>query len=358
MQSFSLSRKQIKILTAFLIGLLAITLGFLLQKIQRPSQSQEFLDQRFFQAEIVNEPIQPIPLEIPLEPKKVNLGDQLFHDPILSVNHQISCATCHNLETGGVDNLKLSPGIDGHFGVTNTSTVFNSLFNFKVGWAGQKDDLLSHVSVPITYSTVMGETWSEIVEKLKKSPEYVRAFSQSYSNGVTEDNIKDAIVIFEKSLYTPNAPFDQFIRGNEEAITAEEKAGYEIFKSYGCISCHQGINVGGNLFQKFGIFNPNITAYNPDNIGDLGRFNVTQDEKDRYVFRVPSLRNVELTAPYFHNGSAATLEEAVDIMAKAQLGRSLSPEQIDLVVQFLKTLTGEYQGQSLRNYRRSPSDQE
>lgn len=295
---------------------------------------------------VVPEPVQPIPLYIKLNNKKVVLGDKLFHDPQLSHNNTISCASCHSLKTGGVDRSPFSFGINGAVGFFNAPTVYNSGFNFKQNWDGRSDTLEAQIDSTVPNPISMGATWPEIVKKLKKSPEYVKVFNDLYSNGITGDNIKDAIATFERSLYTPNSRFDKFLRGDKNAITEEEKEGYRIFKDYGCVSCHQGVNLGGNLFQKFGIISDPFAGRDVKK-ADLGRYNITGNEEDRYVFKVPSLRNLTLTPPYFHDGSIKTIEEAIAVMAQYQLGRQLSPKQLDLMSKFLRTLNGEYQGNPL-----------
>ena len=176
---------------------------------------------------------------------------------------------------------------------------------------------------------------------------YSKAFTAAYSDGVTKANIQNAIASFERTLITPNSRFDRYLLGNANAITNEEKSGYAKFKQYGCVACHQGMNVGGNLFERFGIFEAASLPASPTRQGDLGRFDITGQERDRFVFRVPSLRNVALTAPYFHDGSTATLGAAVRVMARKQLGRTLEDAEVDLLVGFLKTLTGEYGGRPL-----------
>lgn len=295
----------------------------------------------------INEPIQPIPLEIKLNNKKVELGAKLFHDRQLSHNNSISCASCHNLNTGGVDRLAHSWGINRAVTARNTPTVFNSEFNFVQGWDGRASTLSELTDRIILDPKVMGSNWQEIISKLVKLPNYVKEFAQIYPDSITAENIKDAISMFERSLSTPNSRFDKFISGQRNALTLEEKLGYKIFKEYGCVTCHQGVNVGGNLFQKFGATENYFVERGNPSVADLGRFNVTKDEADRYVFKVPSLRNIVLTAPYLHNGTASTLKEAIDIMAEYQLGRKLSLRDKDLIIKFLNTLTGEYQGKNL-----------
>jgi cytochrome c peroxidase len=295
----------------------------------------------------VNEPIQPIPLHIDLDEKKVTLGEKLFREVRLSGDKKVACISCHGFDTGGVDRMTRSRGVKGQLNLVNTPTVFNSGFNFKLDWDGKYENLFTNVDGPLLSPIIMGGKWEEIIPMLRSSPDYVKAFAKAYADGITKDNVRDAIATFEESLYTPNSRFDQFLRGNSNALTQEEKEGYNLFKEYGCVSCHQGINVGGNMFQKFGVLGDYFADRGKVIKADLGRFNVTGQEKDRYVFRVPSLRNVELTSPYFHDGTTETLEQAVNVMVKYQLGRSLKSEQINLIIQFLKTLTGEYQGKPL-----------
>jgi cytochrome c peroxidase len=287
----------------------------------------------------MNEPIQPIPLHMDLDEKKVALGERLFHEPQLSHDNTISCASCHNLKTGGVDRMVNSVGARGAFGSINAPTVFNSGFNFKQFWDGRVDNLDGQVDGPTHAPGEMGSNWPEIIGKLSQSPAYVSAFSISYPDGIDSTAIKDAIATFERSLYTPNSRFDQFLRGQTDVLTSEEKEGYRLFKVYGCVSCHQGINIGGNLYQKFGV----MLEYLSTDTAFGRKASVT----DSHRFKVPSLRNVALTPPYFHDGSAQRLEDAVVIMGRYQLGRNLSPEDIGQIVKFLKSLNGEYKGKPL-----------
>jgi cytochrome c peroxidase len=193
----------------------------------------------------------------------------------------------------------------------------------------------------------MNSSWEEIIPKLKKNSEYQAIFDRLYKDGITEDNIKNAIVTFEHSLVTPNSRFDKFLMGDKNALNSEEKQGYDLFKEYGCVSCHQGVNIGGNLFQNFGVIGDYFKDRGNLTKADLGLFNVTGKEEDCYFFKVPSLRNISLTPPYFHDGSAKTLEQAVRVMGKYQLGRQLSQNDTDLIIKFLNTLNGEYQGKGL-----------
>jgi cytochrome c peroxidase len=294
-----------------------------------------------------NEPIQPIEALSGLDPGKVGLGRKLFHDPILSRNNEISCSHCHNLKTGGTDRKALSIGIDGAVGVINAPTVLNSGFNFSQFWDGRASTLEQQIDGPIQSEIEMGSTWPELIEKLKRSQEYVRDFRQIYGDEIQSEHVRDALATFERSLSTPNSRFDRYLRHDSGVLTAREQEGYKLFKSFGCASCHQGVSVGGNMYQKLGVMAPYFTDRGHITKADWGRFNVTGDERDMYMFKVPSLRNVELTAPYFHDGSAATLEDAVRMMAKYQLGRHLTDQEVELIVEFLKTLTGELDGKPL-----------
>jgi cytochrome c peroxidase len=275
------------------------------------------------------------------------LGEKLFQDVRLSQTNKISCLSCHSSSLGGADRHSHSVGINGATTDVNTPTVFNARFNFRLNWNGKFTNLSDHLDSLMTDSQVMGIQWPEAIQSLQQVPEYVQSFNQIYPDGLTQFNIKDAIVAYELSLNTPNARFDRFLRGDKKALTASEKEGYQLFKDYGCISCHQGVNIGGNLFQPFGIIGNYFADRGKVTPADLGRFNVTQNETDRHVFRVPSLRNVALTPPYFHDGSAQTLEKAIAIMVKYQLGRPLEKEQIERIAEFLRTLTGEYRGKPL-----------
>ncbi len=293
------------------------------------------------------EPIQPIPEPPQLDPKKIELGNRLFHDPRLSRDDSVACATCHSLSQGGADHRAHSVGIDGQVGQVNSPTVFNSALNFRQFWDGRAETLESQVDGPTHNPAEMASSWPDIVVKLSRDPSYRAAFAALYRDGIQPANIRDAIATFERSLMTPNSRFDRFLRGELASITEEEKAGYALFKTLGCVACHQGAAVGGNMFQKFGVMGDYFADRGHQTAADLGRFNVTGRDEDRHTFKVPSLRNVARTAPYFHDGSAQTLEEAVAVMARYQLGRTLSRSDVELLVKFLNTLTGEYNGQPL-----------
>ncbi len=287
-----------------------------------------------------SELIQPIPNKIDVNPSKVKLGKSLFFDPKLSKDGTINCAVCHQLAKGGDDNLSVSIGIKGQHGIRNAPTVFNAVFNRYQFWDGRVKTLQEQVLVPIENPLEMGHQIEILIKELQKT-NYQQKFQNIYHDGLTALNLSDAIAEYEKTLITPNAPFDQFLRGDKNAITQEQKAGYELFKSKGCIACHNGINIGGNSFNKFGIFTKS-------NSPDLGRYQITHKEQDKHRFRVPSLRNVAKTAPYFHDGKTYELAEAVRTMAKYQLGRKITDDEVKKIVAFLESLSGELPKESIQ----------
>ncbi len=294
-----------------------------------------------------DEPIQPIAALPNLDAGKVELGRKLFHDPRLSHSDELSCASCHDVASGGADSRVHSIGIYGAVSPINTPTVLNSGFNFSQFWDGRAETLEQQVDGPVLNHSEMGSTWKEVIDKLKRSPDYVKAFRQIYAGDIEDAQIKDSIAVFERSLTTPNSRFDRYLRHDDTALTSREQKGYELFKTLGCVSCHQGVNIGGNMYQKLGVMAPYFTDRGHTTKADGGRFNVTGDPDDMHMFKVPTLRNIELTAPYFHDGNAKTLDDAVRMMAKYQLGRELSNEEVGLIVEFLKTLTGELNGKPL-----------
>lgn len=278
----------------------------------------------------------PLPKTVKADSKKVELGRLLFHDTILSKDGSVSCATCHPLSNYGMDGLQKSFGVNGSIGKRNTPTVWNALYNFSQFWDGRAKDLKEQALAPITNPIEMNETLDGVVEKLTKDQSYKKYFESIYVDGVSAANIADAIAEFGMTLITPDSKFDLFLRGDKTALTPEEKEGLRLFKSKGCVACHNGINIGGTLYQKIGVFGDI-----PSGSDDLGRYTVTKKDFDKHYFKVPSLRNIEKTAPYFHDGSVATLKEAVETMVDVQLGREVEEEEIEKILQFLKTLTGE-----------------
>ncbi len=287
------------------------------------------------------EPLKPLPELGELNMKKVALGRKLFHDPILSGDGTISCSTCHTLDHGGAEPRKTSTGIRGQVGPINSPTVLNSSLNFVQFWDGRAKDLREQAEGPVANPIEMGATWDGVVKRLKASDEYATEFASLYEDGVTKNNVTDAIAVYEEALITPSR-FDRYLRGDENAITEAEKKGYETFKEVGCPTCHNGVLVGGGMFQKMGLLQDYFKDRGTEvTEADLGRFNVSKNPAEKHFFKVPTLRNVELTPPYLHDGSRATLEETVRIMGKYQLGRDLSEAQVSSIIAFLKSLTGE-----------------
>lgn len=275
-----------------------------------------------------SEPITPIPLEHTQDPQRVLLGERLFNDRRLSHNDTHSCSSCHDIATNGASaNVHDTP--EGLPVGLNTPTVFNVGLNFRSNWEGNIRSLEEGIEQSLRNPTIMASSGAEAVGKLRSDPIMVGQFRDAYGREPDIAALLDAIATFERSLITPDSRFDQWLTGNADAMTPDELSGYQLFKSLGCITCHQGANVGGNLFQRHGIFHP------------LG-------SPEPVLLRVPSLRNVATTAPYFHDGSAATLPEAVKAMGLAQLDRVLTDHQIAVVVAFLNTLTGTYRKQALR----------
>jgi cytochrome c peroxidase len=296
-----------------------------------------------------SEPIDPLPLEQNLDPAKVALGEKLFDDHRLSKGNENACSTCHAVDRDGGDGLAVSRGLGSMRDTVNTLTIFNSGFNFRQNWDGRNVTLEDQANAVIADPRVMGSSWPEVIDKLSRDESVVQAF-RIYPDGLTATNIVNALVTYERSLITPNAPFDRYLRGDVAALTDDQIEGYRLFKTYGCVACHQGMQVGGNMFQVFGVFgsaSDYFEQHGPVTDKDFGRYRITKDEDDRFVFRVPSLRNVAVTAPYFNDGSAATLPEAVRVMAQYQIGHPISAHDVELIVDFLDSLTGEYQGVSL-----------
>lgn len=284
-----------------------------------------------------DEPIQPI-----VPPKQINigmaeLGKKLYFDPRLSKSGFISCNSCHNLSMGGTDNIPTSIGDKWQQGPINAPTVLNSSLNVAQFWDGRAADLKEQAGGPIANPGEMGFSHTLAVAVLDSIPGYVREFKQVFgTDKITINEVTGAIAEFEKTLVTPNSRFDQWLLGKADALTATELAGYKLFKDSGCIACHNGPAVGGTSFQKMGIVEP----YKAKSVAE-GRSAVTGKDADRFSFKVPTLRNVELTYPYFHDGAANTLGEAVDVMGRLQLGKKFTPKENAQVVAFLKTLTGE-----------------
>ena len=284
-----------------------------------------------------HEPIRPLRPPTGLDRDKVALGARLFHDPLLSADQTVSCATCHPLAHGGADGLPVSLGVGGAKGTANSPTVYNTNLNVAQFWDGRAATLEEQVNGPLTHPAEMATSWPALLARLEQSP-YVAEFRKVYGADPDEIRVRDALAQFERSLVTLDAPFDRWLAGDDNALSAEQKHGYALFKSYGCASCHQGANVGGNMFQRFGFYGNWFADRGRTAQGDLGRYAVTGKAADKYVFKVPSLRLVTLTAPYFHDGSVADLSEAIRIMARYQLGRDIPEGDIAPMVAFLGSL--------------------
>lgn len=284
--------------------------------------------------------ITPLPTSIPYDKEKAMLGKQLYMDTSLSKDGKVSCNTCHDLKRYGVDNEIFSIGADGVLDEPfNSPTTFNSVFNFVQFWDGKAKNLADQAKNPFTNPKEMAlKDEAEVVKRVEANAKYKASFDKIYGQ-ITMQNITDAIAEFEKTLITPNSPFDRYLNGDENAISSQAKRGWEAFKSNGCVACHQGQNVGGTMYQKIGIFEPYPNQEN------LGRYEITKIESDKMVFKVPSLRNVAKTAPYYHDGSIPTLDACVQFMAYYQLGRFLDQQTVDDIVAFLESLTGEFNEQ-------------
>jgi cytochrome c peroxidase len=271
------------------------------------------------------EPITPIPQPPGADPLKLALGESLFWDPRLSHDGILACASCHDIHTNGADDGKRTTARDGSRRPFNTLTIFNAALSFRLSWEGKFRTLEAQAQSALENPTNMATSIDEVLKKLNADPKVVGQFNNAYGSGPNPTDLLDAIAIYERSLLTPGSRFDRWLGGDTAALSPEEQSGYGLFKSLGCVSCHQGVNVGGNLYQRQGIFRP-LASPEPE------------------ILRVPSLRNVATTAPYFHDGSAATLVGAVREMAAAQLDLDLPDPQIQAIVAFLKTLTGNYRG--------------
>jgi cytochrome c peroxidase len=274
------------------------------------------------------EPITPIPLPPAADPRKLALGERLFDDPRLSHDGTRSCLTCHDTRTNGATGNRFDNAVDGSALSFNTITIFNAALSFRFNWEGNFRTLQAQAENALESPDGMGTTMNEALVRLSGDRDIVQKFIEAYGHAPDGPSLLDALVVYERSLLTPRSRFDRWLEGETKMLSAEEQDGYRLFKTLGCVSCHQGVNIGGNLFQRHGIFAP-LASPEPE------------------VLRVPSLRNVAVTPPYFHDGSAPTLEEAVRLMGKAQLDRTLSDQQVRAIVAYLRSLTGVYRGRLL-----------
>lgn len=292
-----------------------------------------------------NEPVRPVG-SFEYDESKAALGYALYHDPRLSIDNTVSCATCHELENAGVDNHQYSHGVDDQLGGVNAPTVYNAVYNFVQFWDGRAKTLADQAAgPPLNPVEMASESFEQIIAKLQEDKEFVAAFTAVYPDGLTEKNITDAIEHFERTLVTPGSAFDRWLYGDDAALTAEQLEGYELFKKYDCATCHVGPILGGLTYELMGhrrdyFADRGLELTHEDN----GRFKETGLERDRHRFKVPGLRNVEHTWPYYHDGTRETLEEAVRDMGKYQSDVDLTEAEIASVTAFLKSLTGEFEG--------------
>jgi cytochrome c peroxidase len=294
-----------------------------LQALPAVSQTaDQLLD---FSSTAAKEPITPIPQPVVTDPLKIVLGERLFGDTRLSRDNSHSCSSCHDLRTNGASPNSHDVGLNGTALPLNTLTVFNAALSFRFGWEGKLRTLESHTTGSLESPRILGISAAEAAAKLGADPGMRREFIAAYNRAPDAANVLDAIASFERTLVTPGSRFDRWLAGDAKALSTEELDGYRLFKSLGCVSCHQGVNIGGNLYQKHGIFHP-LASPLPE------------------ILRVPSLRNVATTPPYFHDGSAPTLDDAVRKMGMAQLNSTLTDQQVTAIVAYLKTLTGNYRG--------------
>ena len=279
----------------------------------------------------------------PSSEAKILLGHTLYFDNRLSKEGNISCNSCHNLETYGVDNLPTSPGDDGTLGTRNSPTVLNAALHISQFWDGREPDVEAQAGGPVLNPVEMAmPNEAFVMDRLKGIEGYKELFTNAYpgeEDPYTYHNLKNAIGVFERELLTPSK-FDMYQAGNVSELSNSEQKGLQTFIDQGCITCHMGTLLGGSMYQKMGLF-----ANYAETIGsekdDLGKFEVTEKENDKYMFKVPSLRNIAQTGPYFHDGAVESLSESVKIMGKIQLNKDLTDEQVGEIVTFLKTLTGE-----------------
>ncbi len=298
--------------------------------------------------EFANEPVRPLNPAPKVDPRKVALGRELYNDKRLSKDDTVSCATCHDLSTGGVDRMRYSSGVDGQKGGINAPTVFNAAFNHRQFWDGRAANLEEQAGgPPLNPVEMASSSWEEICAKLEKDAAFKQRFVAVYPDGFSGENICDAIAEFERTLVTPNARFDKYLKGDKNALTRDELEGYELFKAAKCATCHTGHNLGGLSFEYMGVLEDYFADRGEATDADKGLYNFEKHERNIGKFKTPTLRNVAATAPYFHDGTVESLDKAAAHMLKYQSGISLTQADIEKIVKFLNTLTGEYEGKPL-----------
>ena len=282
--------------------------------------------------------LQPIPEPQMQGPVKIDLGKRLFEEPMLSKNLSTSCSSCHQLKNAGVDNLPRYLTMDKKPGAVNTPSIFNSSLNFRQFWDGRAKTIADVVNDHVSDKTIFDNNWPSIVEKIGKNTLYDNDFKIAYPEGVTQETINDALKSYIDNLLTSKSKFDLYLKGDKTALTNDQLKGYRLFRKYGCATCHQGPNIGGNLYQRMGVYKNYFADKGTIEKADLGLFNVTGKEEDKFYFKVPSLRNISLTGPYLHDGSVKTLPEMIQIMGVYQVGQPIRTEEADSIAQFLQSL--------------------
>lgn len=285
---------------------------------------------------ISHEAVFPILEKKPDNPEKVSLGSQLFQDKLFAKDKNLSCASCHQLNKGGIEKL---PTYSEKPATLNTPTVFNSSLNLRQFWNARAKTLNEVIDDHLLDDTVFANSWGKVTQRLNESSTYPALFSASFQDGINANNVKEALTLYLQTLVTPSSPFDRYLQGDQKALSNEAKKGFQLFQQYGCISCHQGPNLGGNLMQRLGIYKNYFQGKNIKR-ADLGYFNVTHQEQDKFVFKVPSLRNVAITSPYLHDGSIKDLDEVIKIMGIYQVGQPILAYDIPYLIKFLESLTG------------------
>lgn len=299
--------------------------------------------------EHANEPLQPLPDKIPYDAKKVALGEKLFKDKRLSSDNTVACESCHAFDKAGTDNSRFSTGVDKQVGDINAPTVFNAAFNVRQFWNGRAADLQEQAGgPPLNPIEMASKNWNDIINKLQQDEALTAEVKSVYTDGWTEKNITDAIGEYEKTLITPNSRFDKWLKGDKNALTAEEIQGYERFKQYRCSSCHVGKAIGGQSFEYMDLKKDYFADRGEPLGSDIGLKGFTNKDIDLHRFKVPTLRNVELTWPYMHDGTVQTLDEAVKIMGTYLSGMDIPESDRKLIVAFLRTLTGEWNGEKVK----------
>lgn len=280
----------------------------------------------------------PIPEPVLKDMPKIELGKKLYQESLFSKNLSASCASCHQLKNAGVDNLPKYIGMDKKPGAVNTPSVFNSSLNFRQFWNGRAKTIADVVNDHVKDKTVFDNNWPTIINALSGNTIYLDDFKKIYPDGITQNNVNNALTAYVESLLTPNSNFDRYLKGDKNALSNEALKGFRLFRKYGCVSCHQGTNMGGNLYQRLGIYKNYFQDKGKIEPADFGLFNVTGKEEDKYYFKVPSLRNISLTGPYLHDGSVKTLPEMIQIMGIYQVGQPIRNEDANSIAQFLQSL--------------------